>query len=371
MAKTSKLGFVGEYEIKLNQQIGSHCIPCVLKGDRVNVGDLIGRAIQNGANVHSPVDGVVSKVSKESVFIKPNKTQKPFLKSANTSNKVTRDIMLNKIYNAGVIDIGYENISIYDALSSDIIKDELYIIVERFDKLCQHNLTTISKQYKELIKGIKYFLKITGLKTAKILIEDKYENEVSKLISTLKNSKTITIIKYKNIEDYKNIHLIDVETILRIYEAIEYDMPVVTKNITIIDERVEEEQGKNPIVLMDIPLGVKLKSVFKLAKIDIKNLNDDIIKYDNATIINDLNEPVTKNTNTIIISGKNITKSEKSSANIENIIRENDITNNNDLVTENDVDYSKPYEFKDNADDGDIIINIDKGTNISIKYEEE
>ena len=53
-----------DIELLLRQHVGKPCVPCVKKGDKVTVGTLIARPQGLGANIHSSVDGVVSKITK-------------------------------------------------------------------------------------------------------------------------------------------------------------------------------------------------------------------------------------------------------------------------------------------------------------------
>src|SRR5574344_796213 len=49
--------------VMMNQHLGAPATPCVAKGDKVKVGQLIGKAEAfMCANVHSPVSGTVSKI---------------------------------------------------------------------------------------------------------------------------------------------------------------------------------------------------------------------------------------------------------------------------------------------------------------------
>ena len=172
--------------IPMQQHIGAPCKPLVKKGDLVTVGQKIGDNQGLCVPVHSPVSGKVKAVEMRphtsgihvlSVVIENDhlgnvcETVQP--RSAQTVEQMTPEELMAVIREAGIVGMGGAAFPTHVKLSSglgkvdtiivNVSECEPYIVAD--DMLCQ-------TYPKEMISGLKLIMKILGLNSAHIAMED-------------------------------------------------------------------------------------------------------------------------------------------------------------------------------------------------------
>ena len=172
--------------VPMSQHIGASCTPLVKKGDLVKVGQKIGDHAGLCAPVHAPVSGKVKSVEMKahtsgttmtSVVIENDHLDtlhgdvKP--RTREEVDALTPEALMEIIREGGIVGMGGATFPTHVKLSSAIGKVDTIIVnagecepyIVADDRLC--------REYpRQLISGLKIIMKILGLKTAHIGIED-------------------------------------------------------------------------------------------------------------------------------------------------------------------------------------------------------
>ena len=172
--------------IPMSQHIGAPCVPLVKKGDTVTVGQKIGDNQGLCVPVHASVSGTVKAVENRphtngtmvmSVVIENDHayTLCPDIhkRTAEEVDALSPEALMDIVREAGIVGMGGATFPTHVKLSSglgkvdtiivNISECEPYIVAD--DLLCQVSA-------KELISGLKIVMKILGLSTAHIAIEN-------------------------------------------------------------------------------------------------------------------------------------------------------------------------------------------------------
>ena len=274
----------GDIELLLRQHVGKPCVACVKKGDKVKVGTLIARPQGLGANIHSSVDGVVSKITDEAIFIKPSKELTTIGAKVPMTVKAKKEDLLGRVTEAGVVGMGGAGFPTGVKLSTDLKGGYILVNAAECEPVFVHNMSQILKYPKEIIKGIHYCMKISNASKAIIALKPRHVPQLNALLNELKDIKDIHIhilpygpsgeeravvreclgilLPVTSLPSEAGAHVINVETVLRVYEAIEYGRPVVSKTLTVAGKL---KNGRQPMVFMDLPIGMKVRDVLELA----------------------------------------------------------------------------------------------------------
>ncbi len=172
--------------IPMSQHIGAPCLPLVKKGDPVTVGQKLGDNEGLCVPVHASVSGTVKSVEMRphssgtmvmSVVIENDHqdTLCPDIhpRTQQEADALSRDELMQIIREAGIVGMGGAAFPTHVKLGSamgkvdtiivNISECEPYIVAD--DRLCQ-------EYPEELISGLKIIMKILGLDTAHIAMED-------------------------------------------------------------------------------------------------------------------------------------------------------------------------------------------------------
>ena len=193
--------------VPMSQHIGASCTPLVKKGDLVKVGQKIGDHAGLCAPVHAPVSGKV-----KSVEMKPHTsgtTMTSVVIENDHLNTLHEDVkprtqaevdalsaeeLMNIIREGGIVGMGGATFPTHVKLSSAIGKVDTIIVnagecepyIVADDRLC--------REYpRELISGLKVIMKILGLNTAHIGIEDNKPEAARALQACLSKQDGITV----------------------------------------------------------------------------------------------------------------------------------------------------------------------------------
>ncbi|MBP3305622.1 MAG: electron transport complex subunit RsxC [Oscillospiraceae bacterium] len=172
--------------IPMSQHIGAPCRPLVKKGDRVLAGQKIGDNEGLCVPVHSPVSGTVKAVEMKphssgmtvmSVVVENDHLQElsPEIqpRSRETVAKMKPQELMDLIREAGIVGMGGAAFPTHVKLSSGIGKVDT-IIVNASE--CEPYIAAddrLAREYPgEILSGLMVIMKILGLKTAVIAMED-------------------------------------------------------------------------------------------------------------------------------------------------------------------------------------------------------
>ena len=190
--------------VPMAQHIGAPCKPLVKKGDHVTVGQKIGDNQGLCVPVHAPVSGTVKAVEMKahtngttvmSVVIQ-NDHQNEMCpdvqpRTQDQVDALTPQDLMNIIREAGIVGMGGATFPTHVKLSSGIGKVDTIIVnagecepyITADDRLCQ-------EYPSDLMSGIRIIMKVLGLNTAHIGIEDNKP----KAIESLKRFATAGIV---------------------------------------------------------------------------------------------------------------------------------------------------------------------------------
>jgi electron transport complex protein RnfC len=193
--------------VPMSQHIGTPCKPLVKKGDAVKVGQKIGDNTGLCVPVHSPVSGTVKAVEMRahasgttmlSVVIE-NDHQRTLCEDIQPRTQtqvdaLTPEELMEIIHQAGIVGMGGATFPTHVKLSSGLGKVDTIIVnvgecepyITADDRLCR-------EMPEKVISGVKVIMKIFGLSTAHIAIEDNKPQAAKLLQAQLCAADSITI----------------------------------------------------------------------------------------------------------------------------------------------------------------------------------
>lgn len=311
-----------DIELLLRQHVGKPCVPCVKKGDKVTVGTLIARPQGLGANIHSSVDGVVSKITDAAIFIKPSKNLTTIGHKVSKVISAKKEDLIGRVTEAGVVGMGGAGFPTGVKLSTDLKGGYILVNAAECEPLLAHNMAQIMKYPAETIKGIQYAMKISNASKGIIAIKNKHKKEVEVLLKALKGIDNIHVhllpdiypmgeeravvreclgklLPVTDLPSAAGAHVINIETVLRVYEAIEFGRPTVSKNLTVVGKM---KRGKEAQVFFDLPIGMKVKDVLALAGGIDGKYGEIIMGGPFMGMPCKLDDPITKTTGGLIVT---------------------------------------------------------------------
>ena len=280
--------------IPMSQHIGAPCNPLVKKGDHVTVGQKIGDNQGLCVPVHSSVSGTVKAVDMRahtsgttvmSVVIENDhlgtlcEDIKP--RTQAEVDMLTPEELMQIIREGGVVGMGGATFPTHVKLSSGVGKVDT-IIVNAGE--CEPYITSDDRICREmpaqLISGLKIVMKILGLNTAHIAIEDNNPEAAKALQEQLTDSDGITVDvlpgKYPQGAEKQMIYavtgrevpsgglpaavgcvVINAATCKAIYDAVYKGMPLIERIVTVSGDIVMEP--KNLLV----PIGTSFNDLME------------------------------------------------------------------------------------------------------------
>jgi Na+-translocating ferredoxin:NAD+ oxidoreductase subunit C len=172
-----------EVDILLHQHFGAPCKPLVKKKDQVIEGDVIGEVEKGlGATIHASVTGTVKSiglsahpvaVKAPSVTIETNTEAEPREWPASDWNALSREELLARIKNAGIVGIGGAGFPTHVKLSPPPEAKVDTLVLNGAE--CEPYLTTDHRLMLEhpdqVVEGAKILLRILGIRQCRIGIE--------------------------------------------------------------------------------------------------------------------------------------------------------------------------------------------------------
>ena len=313
----------GEVVLLLRQGVGKPCVPCVKKGDKVQVGTLIAKPQGLGANLHSSVNGVVSKVTDTAISIKTSKVLTAIGQIVPKRITADKKDLLACVAEAGVVGMGGAGFPTAAKLNIDLHGGHVLVNAAECEPILAHNMAQLVLFPNETIKGIQYVMKITNAKQGIIAIKQKHTHEIESVLKALKGIDNIRVhllpdiypmgeeraiiretlgvlLPVTALPSEANAVVINVETVLRVYEAIELGRPIVSKKITVSGKIKGAKNGVE--VFHDVPIGLKVKDVINAAGGIDGKYGEIIMGGPFMGRPCSLDDPVTKTTGGIIVT---------------------------------------------------------------------
>ena len=320
--------------IPMSQHIGAPCLPLVKKGDRVTMGQKIGDNQGLCVPVHASVSGTVKAVEMrphssgtmiQSIVIQNDNLYElcPDItpRTQEEVDKLTPEELMNIIREGGIVGMGGATFPTHVKLSSGIGKVDTIIVnagecepyIVADDRLCQ--------EYPgDLISGLKIIMKVLGLNSAHIGIEDNKPLAAKALKLAIKPDDGITVdvlpAKYPQGAEKQLISAItgrevpsgglpaavgcavfNAATCKAIHDAVYQGMPLIRRIVTVSGDIVLDPKN------LMVPVGVTFNDLLEAVGISenpYKVLSGGPMM---GAAQYDLNVPVTKGTNAVTILG--------------------------------------------------------------------
>ena len=265
--------------ILLRQHIGAPATPVVKVGDSVKRGTLLAAPEKLGANVHSSVDGVVKEITEEAVIVEASEKQ------SGDYVKIEGENTLDLIKAAGIVGMGGAGFPTAVKLNIDLKGGYILVNAAECEPLLEHNMKQIMEQPEKTMRGIDYCMKVTNAAKGVIAIKKKHEEEIKVLLSLQDKFPNISIhllpdiypmgeeravvrevlgklLPPTSLPSEADSVVINVETCLRIAEAIEDKKPCFLKNISVGGKL---KKGTKTQVFMDVPIGTTVGELIEMA----------------------------------------------------------------------------------------------------------
>jgi Na+-translocating ferredoxin:NAD+ oxidoreductase subunit C len=323
-----------ELDILLNQHFGAPCAPLVKKKSDVKEGDLIGEVSKGlGANIHASVTGTVKNigmaphpiaVTAPAVTIKTDHEAAPAAYERVDWTSLSRDELLSRIKNGGIVGIGGAGFPTHVKLSPPPEAKVDTLILNGAE--CEPYLTTdhraMLEHPDEIIEGVKIILSILGINECHIGIEENKSDAVEVLRKAVESGASNGVrihvdslkVKYPQGSEKQLIQSVtgrkvpgfglpfDVGVIVQnigtaraIYEAVVLNKPLYEKVVTISGKGIHR-----PANLL-VKIGTRLRDIVSY----LGGTNSDLAKVVMGGpmmgfAISDLDMPVTKTTSGVL-----------------------------------------------------------------------
>ena len=307
---------MGNLQFLLRQHVGAPCEPVVKAGDRVEKGTLIAAPAGLGANIFSSVYGSVKAVLEDRIIIVPDDEQK------DAYVPIQEGDHLDMIKEAGVVGMGGAGFPTGVKLGTDLNGGYILVNAVECEPGLYHNIRQIEDNIEMTLKGVRYCMEIANAAQAIFAVKAKNKKAVNILREAVRNEENISIHLLPDIypmgEERAVVRetlgklldptqlpsaadsiVINVETVLRVAEAIDLKKPCFSKNMTVIGKI---NGGNEPHVYMDVPVGTSVGDMIERAG-GIDGVYGEIIMggpFTGKAVEKDA--PVTKTTGGIIVT---------------------------------------------------------------------
>lgn len=313
---------MGKVNILLSQHIGAPCEPCVKKGDKVKRGTLIAKPTGLGANIFSSVEGVVDKITDTSIYIKTNDKLDATKNIKFVPMNVDDSDIVSCVKESGLVGMGGAGFPTSIKIGMDLKGGYVLVNAAECEPLIEHNMKQILQQADKTIRGIKYCMKASNAKEGVIAIKEKHTEQIKVLNEAIKDEPNIRIhlladlypmgeeravvrevlgklLNVDQLPSEADAVVINIETVLRVAEAVEDKRPVITKNVTVAGKL---KSGTDSIVFMDVPIGTPVKKLIKLAGGIDGDYGEIIMGGPFTGKAVDMDTPITKTTGAILVA---------------------------------------------------------------------
>ncbi|PLX51233.1 MAG: electron transport complex subunit RsxC [Desulfobulbaceae bacterium] len=323
-----------ELEIILGQHIGAPCTPTVSKRAEVEEGELIGEVKKGlGVPLHAPVAGTIKtfgtsghpmRVSAPSITIRTDQAAPARTYEKKAWSQLDAKELLAKVHNAGIIGIGGAGFPSHVKLSPPPDNPIDTLILNGAE--CEPYITADHRQMlersAEIVEGAKIILKILGITTCHIGIENNKPDAISAMNVAVANaaSEEFTIkvqplqVKYPQGSEKQLIQAVtgrkvpafalpsavgvvvhNVSTTAAIHDAVVLDKPLYEKVVTISGKGISRPAN------LRVKVGTKLSDIVDY----LGGVTDDLAKIVMGGpmmgfAVSSLDIPVTKTTSSVL-----------------------------------------------------------------------
>lgn len=306
---------MGNLQILLKQHIGGPCEAIVKAGDRVEKGTLIAAPAGLGANIFSSAYGVVEAVKEDRIIITPDAEQKEAFLPIKEGTK------LEMVKEAGIVGMGGAGFPTGVKLGTDLKGGYILVNAVECEPGLYHNVRQMEENIEMTVRGLKYCMEISNAAKGVFAIKAKNTKAIETVRAAIKEEDNITIyllpdiypmgeeravvrevlgklLEPTQLPSAADAIVINVETMLRVAEAIELRKPCFLKNVT-LNGKLKDGAPK---VFMDVPVGTSVGDLIEACG-GIDGVYGEIIMGGPFTGRScQTEEPITKTTGGIIVT---------------------------------------------------------------------
>ncbi len=285
--------------VPLGQNLGAPSQPVIKRGDKLKVGQLIGKGMSFiSADLHSPVSGTVLKIDNlldSSGFHRPaiviNVEGDEWAESIDRTDNLTTKIELSpqeiieKVKKAGLVGMGGATFPTHVKLMVPSGKTVEYLIINGVE--CEPYLTAdhrlMLEKGSEILIGTKILMKALKVNKAVIGIENNKPDAINHLSQLAKKHEGINVralqIKYPQGGEKQLIKAItnrevpsaklpievgcvvqNVGTALAVYEAVQKNKPLIERIVTVTGKAVKKPSN------FKVRIGTPIKQLIEAAE---------------------------------------------------------------------------------------------------------
>lgn len=303
----------------LKQHIGAPCKPVVKPGDKVKKGTLIAKPNGLGANIFSSVYGTVESINEQMIVVTPDKEQpNKYVKLKKVASKV------DMVKASGLVGMGGAGFPTGVKLDTDLQGGYILVNASECEPGLRHNITQLENKElcEKTVRGVEYCMEISNAAKAIFAIKKKNTAAVKSLKEAIQGKTNMSIhllpdiypmgeeravvreclgilLEPDKLPSAAHANVCNVESVLRVAEAIEDCKPCFSKNMTVIGQL---NGGNAPHVFMDVPVGTCVGDLIEKAGGIDGEYGEIIMGGPFTGRPTTLESPVTKTTGGIIVT---------------------------------------------------------------------
>lgn len=270
-----------EFVFDLKQNVGAPSIPLIHEGEQIQRGQLLAAkpAGALGTYLYSSIDGKVKSITETQIIIEESNTD--FQKYISLKKKLPGEL----IEEAGIVGLGGAGFPTSVKLNTDFKGNGTVIVnAAECEPILSHNIERIEQEPEKILKGLKIVMDLVHASRGIVAIKGIHTNAIQSLEKNISDEK-VSVFHLENVypmgEERALIRetlgillspeqlpleasaiVINSETLLRIYEAVELKKPLIDKDMTVAGKLKEDASIH---ILKDVPIGMKVSDV--LAKV--------------------------------------------------------------------------------------------------------
>lgn len=270
-----------EFVFDLKQNVVAPSIPLIHEGEQIQRGQLLAAkpAGALGTYLYSSIDGKVKSITETQIIIEESNTD--FQKYISLKKKLPGEL----IEEAGIVGLGGAGFPTSVKLNTDFKGNGTVIVnAAECEPILSHNIERIEQEPEKILKGLKIVMDLVHASRGIVAIKGIHTNAIQSLEKNISDEK-VSVFHLENVypmgEERALISetlgillspeqlpleasaiVINAETLLRIYEAVELKKPLIDKDMTVAGKLKEDASIH---ILKDVPIGMKVSDV--LAKV--------------------------------------------------------------------------------------------------------
>lgn len=267
------------YRILLKQHVGKAAKAIVNEKQQVEKGELIAVADGLGADIHASVSGFISGIEDDAILVEPSAVQ-PEQKYFQTLNEDVVEI----VKRAGIVGMGGAGFPTHIKLAKALSGGVVIANGVECEPVLAHNVKRMVDDPAMICKGLRYVMKAVNAASGIIAVKEKNQSAIKALNAVIKDDD-ISIatlpdlypmgeeravvrevigreLSPEQLPSAANALICNVETLLRVAEAVEGGKVSIVKDLTVAGKIKDKNEAS---VFLDVPIGMSVSEVIERA----------------------------------------------------------------------------------------------------------